>query len=57
MIPYDLDPSLHSTEPQDTLLGDGFSPPHHEELDADGKPLLPQPEAHEDLGLGEKSLF
>jgi len=29
MIPYDLDPSLHSGEPEDPLLEDGFSPPHH----------------------------
>lgn len=27
MIPYDLDPSLHSGEPEPQLLDDGFSPP------------------------------
>jgi hypothetical protein len=26
MIPYDLDPSLHSSEPAPADLGDGFSP-------------------------------
>ena len=34
MIPYDLDPSLHTTEPEPATLDDGFSPPHHE---SDGK--------------------
>ena len=27
MIPYDIDPSLHSTEPLPAQLDDGFSPP------------------------------
>jgi hypothetical protein len=27
MIPYDLDPSLHTAEPGPTTLDDGFSPP------------------------------
>jgi hypothetical protein len=27
MIPYDIDPSLHDTEPAPALLDDGFSPP------------------------------
>lgn len=27
MIPYDLDPSLHTAEPESTMLDDGFSPP------------------------------
>jgi hypothetical protein len=27
MIPYDLDPSLHTAEPESTSLDDGFSPP------------------------------
>jgi hypothetical protein len=30
MIPYDLDPSLHTGEPESTMLDDGFSPPLHE---------------------------
>lgn len=28
MIPYDVDPSLHSGEPEPPSLDDGFSPPH-----------------------------
>ena len=27
MIPYDIDPSLHSGEPVPAVLDDGFSPP------------------------------
>ena len=27
MIPYEIDPSLHSGEPESAVLGDGFSPP------------------------------
>ena len=27
MIPYDIDPSLHSGEPEPDVLDDGFSPP------------------------------
>ncbi|HMA08439.1 MAG TPA: hypothetical protein VKP68_11275 [Ramlibacter sp.] len=26
MIPYDIDPSLHSGEPEPAVLDDGFSP-------------------------------
>ena len=29
MISYDLDPSLHTGEPEPQVLDDGFSPPHH----------------------------
>jgi hypothetical protein len=28
MIPYDVDPSLHSSEPEAPSLEDGFSPPN-----------------------------
>jgi hypothetical protein len=31
MIPYDIDPSLHTAEPESQLLDDGFSPPQHGE--------------------------
>jgi hypothetical protein len=31
MIPYDIDPSLHTAEPEPDVLDDGFSPPHHDE--------------------------
>ena len=29
MIPYELDPSLHTAKPESTMLDDGFSPPQH----------------------------
>jgi hypothetical protein len=32
MIPYDLDPSLHSAEPASTALDDGFSPPQQQSV-------------------------
>jgi hypothetical protein len=32
MIPYAIDPSLHSTEPEPPQLDDGFSPPETEEV-------------------------
>lgn len=31
MIPYDLDPSLHSAQPLPPQLDDGFSPPRQED--------------------------
>ena len=31
MIPYAIDPSLHSAEPEPPQLGDGFSPPEETE--------------------------
>ena len=33
MIPYDLDPSLHSAAPGKTRLDDGFSPPEIDDID------------------------
>ena len=35
MIPYDLDPSLHTAQPEAPVLDDGFSPPPQEEVVAD----------------------
>ena len=29
MIPYEIDPSLYTAEPEPPVLDDGFSPPHH----------------------------
>jgi hypothetical protein len=29
MIPYDIDPSLHTAEPESQVLDDGFSPTRH----------------------------
>ena len=31
MIPYDMDPSLYTSEPEAPVLDDGFSPPHRGE--------------------------
>jgi len=51
MISYDIDPSLHTGEPEPQQLGDGFSPPHHGEhgrqeyfLDMATHPVEPEPE-------------
>jgi hypothetical protein len=46
MIPYEVDPSLH-TAPREPLLDDGFSPPasegqrdkHHQEFDTGMPPV------------------
>ena len=49
MIPYDIDPSLHDSEPEPEELGDGFSPPVH---------VHPEPdEAAPESVLGDKSPF
>ncbi len=39
MIPYEVDPSLHSHEPKDVLLDDGFSRP----ASAATHPVEPEP--------------
>jgi hypothetical protein len=44
MIPYELDPSLHSYEPHDELLDDGFSRPSMATHPVEPEPLPPQPE-------------
>jgi hypothetical protein len=31
VIPYDVDPSLHSTQPHEPVLDDGFSRPEKDE--------------------------
>jgi hypothetical protein len=31
VIPYEVDPSLHSTQPQEPVLDDGFSQPDKDE--------------------------
>jgi hypothetical protein len=56
MIPYDIDPSLHDSEPAPEKLGDGFSPPVHEPHE----PHEPQETACEHVEppqLPAKSLF
>jgi hypothetical protein len=46
VIPYDVDPSLHSTQPHEPVLDDGFSPPGKDEEHAvpasQGEPVLPE---------------
>ena len=54
MIPYDIDPSLHTGEPEPAQLDDGFSPPHHE--DAAEAPQ-PAPQGQAEAALGEISPF
>jgi len=57
MIPYDVDPSLHATQPQDEMLGDGFSPPQRQPVDPPEPAITtPQPPPVEPV-LGEKSGF
>jgi len=55
MIPYDMDPSLYTSEPEPPVLDDGFSPPHRGEP---GGPAQSQPgPAEADPELGVKSPF
>jgi hypothetical protein len=54
MIPYDIDPSLHTAEPEPQQLDDGFSPPHHGEPEPAVRPV---PATGTDAALGEKSPF
>ena len=49
MIPYDIDPSLHDSEPEPEELGDGFSPPVHAHNEPEAAP--PEP------ALSDKSPF
>lgn len=54
MIPYDIDPSLHDGEPQETLA-DGFSPASHHD-DAPPAPLRAE-ESDLEAALAAKSPF
>jgi hypothetical protein len=44
MIPYEVDPSLHSYEPHSDMLDDGFSRPAMSTHPVEPEPLPPQPE-------------
>ncbi len=55
MIPYDVDPSLHETQPAPTLLDDGFSPPAPD--DSAQAPAQPASRAEVEAMLGEICLF
>jgi hypothetical protein len=54
MIPYDIDPSLHTGEPDTPSLDDGFSPPRHEEP---AEPAQPLQRGEAEALLGEISPF
>lgn len=54
MIPYDIDPSLHDGEPQETLA-DGFSPASHHD-DSPPAPLRAE-ESDLEAALAAKSPF
>jgi hypothetical protein len=57
MIPYDIDPSLHNTEPEPPLFDDGFSRrPHAGAGEAQSEPG-PVPAAEVDPSLSGKSPF
>jgi hypothetical protein len=44
MIPYELDPSLHSGEPHDVMLDDGFTRRELATHPVEPEPMPPQPE-------------
>lgn len=56
MIPYEIDPSLHDSEPPPRLLEDGYSPPHAPAHDEPADAHVEAPAAPE-LAIGEKSAF
>jgi len=56
MIPYDLDPSLHTTEPAATVLDDGLSPPP-QAIAGEDDPPAQHPQAPVDPALWAKSEF
>lgn len=57
MIPYDLDPSLHTAEPESTMLDDGFSPPQQPAAAQEEKPPEPHGLPAVDHALWAKSPF
>ena len=54
MIPYDIDPSLYTSEPEPPSLDDGFSPPDHSEPPPVQKP---SPSADIAPAIGDQSAF
>lgn len=54
MIPYDIDPSLHSAEPEDCSLDDGFSPRSQAESP---EPAPADPRSSLEQALASKSDF
>ncbi len=51
MISHDLDPTLHTSEPEPQQLDDGFSRPHH------AADVQPAPPTDAEPVLPEKSAF
>lgn len=56
MIPYDLDPSLHTGEPDPPTLEDGFSRPHCAPEDMPSPPQ-PAPAQPQDPAYWAKSAY
>jgi len=56
MIPYDIDPSLHTGEPAPAILDDGFSPPLPHEPAAVA-PAEPSEDGHVAPALWAKSPY
>ena len=56
MIPYEVDPSLHTDQPHETRLDDGFSPPPDESTPASANTTVSAPQPV-DPSLWKKSDF
>lgn len=56
MISYELDPSLHTAEPEPLQLDDGYSPRHQEEPHQTSAAAPQAPVISADT-MGEKSAF
>jgi hypothetical protein len=57
MIPYDLDPSLHTAEPESTMFDDGFSPPQPAHATTQDEAQPQGPNGACDPALAAKSPF
>jgi hypothetical protein len=57
MIPYELDPSLHTAKPHEPALDDGFSPPPDDDALTSPAATTTSAEAPVDPALWAKSAF
>lgn len=57
MIPYEIDPSLHSVDPAQDSLEDGFSPHPDPAQAAAEQAVASAPPEHPEALLGTKSPF
>ncbi len=57
MIPYEIDPSLHSVDPSHDSLEDGFSPHPDPAQAAAEQAVASAPPEHPEALLGTKSPF